>query len=660
MGGLRAASLSPTPPGAGPDPAQPAPAPPRVAMACVVASEVATVLAVMRRNVRWAGVHYDGGGGAEERLDHPLIAGLKSLRRRAAGWGRSGSWRDDVDPLLYLRPFLDVVRSDETGAPITGAALSSLHKLLSMDLVGPAAPNVAGAMGAVVDAVAGCRFEVTDPASEEAVLARVLQVLLACVRGRAAPALSNRHVCAIVSTCFRVVQQAGTKGELLQRVSRQTMQEVIRCVFAGLPDLDATVVADEQIASCKGQGLGAGELENGRSDYVCLNSSGDEVGNESGVAQDKAMMELFGVPCMVEILQFLCSLLNVAEDIEVNPRMNPIDFDEDVPLFALGLINSAIELSASSIHRHPKLLAFVQDELFRNLMHFGLSMSPLILSTVCSIVFTLFYHLRHELKLQIEAFFSCVILRLAQSRYGASYQQQEVALEALVDFCRQKEFMAEMYANMDCDLQCSNIFEELANLLSKSAFPVNSPLSALNVLASDGLIAVIQAMAERTDNAPRYHDQTVPELSEYFPFWQLKCESGKDPDQWVKFVNQQKGIKRKLMVGVEHFNKDKKKGFEFLQGAHLLPEKLDPQNVALFFRYTPGLDKNLLGDYLGNHDEFSIQVLHEFAKTFDFKEMNLDAALRLFLETFRLPGESQKIQRILEAFSELHWCYHIL
>ena len=71
-----------------------------------------------------------------------------------------------------------------------------------------------------------------------------------------------------------------------------------------------------------------------------------------------------------------------------------------------------------------------------------------------------------------------------------------------------------MYANMDCDLQCSNIFEELANLLSKSAFPVNSPLSALNVLASDGLVAVIQAMAERTNSGPRHHDQTVLEIQQ--------------------------------------------------------------------------------------------------------------------------------------------------
>jgi brefeldin A-resistance guanine nucleotide exchange factor 1 len=35
--------------------------------------------------------------------------------------------------------------------------------------------------------------------------------------------------------------------------------------------------------------------------------------------------------------------------------------------------------------------------------------------------------------------------------------------------------------------------------------------------------------------------------------------------------------------------------------------------------------------------------------------MNLDTALRLFLETFRLPGEAQKIQRVLEAFSERYY-----
>ena len=378
-------------------------------------------------------------------------------------------------------------------------------------------------------------------------------------------------------------------------------------------------------------------------------------GKEANLDELELMNEPYGIPCMVEIFHFLCSLLNVVEHMGMSAQSNTIAFDEDVPLFALTLINSAIELGGSSFHRHPRLLSLIQDELFRNLMQFGLSMSPLVLSMVCSIVLNLYHHLRTELKLQLEAFFSCVILRLAQSKYGASYQQQEVAMEALVDFCRQKTFMMEMYANFDCDITCSNVFEDIANLLSKSAFPVNSPLSSMHILALDGLIALMQGMAERIGNGSLSSEHSHVNLEEYTPFWLEKCENFSDPNNWVPFVCRRKYFKKRLMIGADHFNRDIKKGLEFLQGTHLLPDKLDAQSVACIFRYTTGLDKNLIGDFLGNHDEFCVQVLHEFARTFDFKDMTLDTALRLFLETFRLPGESQKIQRVLEAFSERYY-----
>lgn len=219
--------------------------PVRISMACVVSAEVATVLAVMRRNVRWGGpigVRYGSDGHGDDHSDHPLIESLKVVRSLAFTWNPHDFF--SVDPTIYLRPFLDLIRSDETGAPITGAALNSLYKFFALDVFDVSTTNITGALDAVVDAVTGCRFEVTDPASEEAVLMKILQVLLGCVRSRAAPTLTNRHVCAIVNTCFRVVQQAGTKGELLQRVSRQTMQEVVRCVFSRLPDLSPEEVID--------------------------------------------------------------------------------------------------------------------------------------------------------------------------------------------------------------------------------------------------------------------------------------------------------------------------------------------------------------------------------------------------------------------------------
>ncbi|PKI75498.1 hypothetical protein CRG98_004168 [Punica granatum] len=650
----------------------------KATLACMINSEVAAVLAVMRRNVRWGGRYMSG----DDQLEHSLIQSLKALRKQIFSW--QNQW-ETVNPTLYLQPFLDVIRSDETGAPITGVALSSVYRILTLDVIDQNNANVEEAMHSVVDAVNSCRFEVTDPASEEVVLMKILQVLLACMKSKASVMLSNQHVCNIVNTCFRIVHQAGSKGELLQRIARHTMHELVRCIFSHLPEVDNTEralvnggnkVKQEVTGPDNEYAFNSRQLENGNSgsEYDGQLSSGSFASNASGVPMagmmdDSAigagkdavpldlhlMNEPYGVPCMVEIFHFFCTLLNALEHIGVGPRSNTIAFDEDVPLFALGLINSAIELGGPSIRSHPRLLGLIQDELFRNLMQFGLSASPLILSMVCSIVLNLYQHLRTELKLQLEAFFSCVILRLAQSKYGASYQQQEVAMEALVDFCRQKTFMVEMYANLDCDITCSNVFEDLANLLSKSAFPVNCPLSSMHILALDGLIAVIQGMAERIGNGSGSSEQAPVKLDEYTPFWMVKCDNYGDPNHWVPFVRRRKYIKRRLMIGADHFNRDPKKGLEFLQGTHLLPDKLDPQSVACFFRYTAGLDKNLVGDFLGNHDEFCVQVLHEFAGTFDFQDMNLDTALRLFLETFRLPGESQKIQRVLEAFSERYY-----
>lgn len=624
-------------------------------MACMINSEVSAVLAVMRRNVRWSGRY---AASDDEYLDHSLIQSLKELRRQLFAWDPN-RW-SYIDPILYLRPFLDVIRSDETGAPITGVALSSVHKILTFEVFDARTANIEDAMHAIVDAVTSCRFEVTDPASEEAVLMKILQLLLACMRCRASRVLSNQHVCTIVNTCFRVVHQARTKGELLQRFSRHTMHELVRCIFLHLPRVSkssSNLSPNAEITGFdKDESFGLKQIGDDSEKYEPITASVDSkmVGLETPNGP-KIVMEPYGIPCMVEIFHFLCSLLNIADQIGISPRTNQMALDEDVPLFALGMINSAIELGGSSMSKHPKLLALIQDELFWNLMQYGLSISPLILSTVCSIVLNLYNHLRVELKLQIEAFFSCVLLRLAQGKCGASYHQQEVALEAIVDFCRQKDFIAEMYTNLDCDITCSNVFEEITNLLSRCAFPVNGPLSMMHILALEGLISVIQGMSNRISNSPPRFQQTLVELDEYTPFWCTKCENYSDPDHWVKFVRRRKYIKRKLMSGVEHFNRDPKKGFEFLQGAYLLPEKLDAKSVACFFRYTAGLDKNLVGDFLGNHDEFSIQVLHEFVGTFNFQDINLDTALRIFLETFRLPGESQKIQRVLEAFSERYY-----
>lgn len=234
----------------------------RGAFACMINSEIGAVLAVMRRNVRW-GVRYVAD---DDQLEHSLIHSLKELRKQIFSWQHQ--WQN-VDPVVYLQPFLDVIQSDETGAPITGVALSSIYKILTLDVLDLDTINVGDAMHLIVDAVTSCRFEVTDPASEEVVLMKILQVLLACMKSKAATRLSNKHVCMIANTCFRIVHQASSKGELLQRTARHTMHELVRCIFSHLPEVSSTEHEMADISS-----LSASEMVilNFNIEYISCNS----------------------------------------------------------------------------------------------------------------------------------------------------------------------------------------------------------------------------------------------------------------------------------------------------------------------------------------------------------------------------------------------------
>ncbi|EDS30359.1 cytohesin 1, 2, 3, 4 [Culex quinquefasciatus] len=57
-------------------------------------------------------------------------------------------------------------------------------------------------------------------------------------------------------------------------------------------------------------------------------------------------------------------------------------------------------------------------------------------------------------------------------------------------------------------------------------------------------------------------------------------------------------------------------------------------------------------DYLGEKNDFNEQVLKAFVDLHDFSNLILVQALRQFLWSFRLPGEAQKIDRMMECFAQ--------
>uniref|UniRef100_A0A8C4YYA4 Cytohesin 1a n=1 Tax=Gadus morhua TaxID=8049 RepID=A0A8C4YYA4_GADMO len=106
---------------------------------------------------------------------------------------------------------------------------------------------------------------------------------------------------------------------------------------------------------------------------------------------------------------------------------------------------------------------------------------------------------------------------------------------------------------------------------------------------------------------------------------------------------------KQVAMGRKKFNMDPKKGIQFLKENDLLKNTSD--DIAQFLYKGEGLNKTAIGDYLGERDDLNLQVLHDFVELHEFTDLNLVQALRQFLWSFRLPGEAQKIDRMMEAFA---------
>uniref|UniRef100_A0A1B0FYA9 Cytohesin-1 n=1 Tax=Phlebotomus papatasi TaxID=29031 RepID=A0A1B0FYA9_PHLPP len=123
-----------------------------------------------------------------------------------------------------------------------------------------------------------------------------------------------------------------------------------------------------------------------------------------------------------------------------------------------------------------------------------------------------------------------------------------------------------------------------------------------------------------------------------------------DSQEDCKYSNKDK----QMSIGRKKFNMDPKKGIEYLRENHLI--RMDPQDVAYLLYKGEGLNKTAIGDYLGEKNDFNEQVLKAFVELHDFTNLILVQALRQFLWSFRLPGEAQKIDRMMECFAQ-RYCH---
>ncbi|XP_051531171.1 IQ motif and SEC7 domain-containing protein 1-like isoform X6 [Myxocyprinus asiaticus] len=109
--------------------------------------------------------------------------------------------------------------------------------------------------------------------------------------------------------------------------------------------------------------------------------------------------------------------------------------------------------------------------------------------------------------------------------------------------------------------------------------------------------------------------------------------------------------KRHYRIGLNLFNKKPEKGTQYLIERGFVPDT--PVGVAHFLLQRKGLSRQMIGEFLGNRQkQFNRDVLDCVVDEMDFSGMELDEALRKFQAHIRVQGEAQKVERLIEAYSQ--------
>lgn len=119
-----------------------------------------------------------------------------------------------------------------------------------------------------------------------------------------------------------------------------------------------------------------------------------------------------------------------------------------------------------------------------------------------------------------------------------------------------------------------------------------------------------------------------------------------DPEQ----LEREKARKTAKSNAIKAFNHKPKNGIKLLIRDGFIPSD-KPADIARFLHQEERLDKAQIGEYLGEGDERNIEIMHAFVDYLDFTKMRFVDALRQFLQSFRLPGEAQKIDRFMLKFA---------
>ncbi|KAG8391685.1 hypothetical protein BUALT_Bualt01G0213000 [Buddleja alternifolia] len=347
-------------------------------------------------------------------------------------------------------------------------------------------------------------------------------------------------------------------------------------------------------------------------------------------------------------------------------------------IVALELLKILLENAGAIFRTSERFLDAIKQYLCLSLLKNSASTLMIIFQLSCSIFISLVSRFRAGLKAEIGVFFPMIVLRVLENVAQPNFQQKMTVLRFLEKLCVDSQVLIDIFLNYDCDVNASNIFERMVNGLLKTAQGVPPGVAStlqppqdvtMKLEAMKCLIAILKCMGDWMNKQLRIPDS---HSAKKFEALENSSDPGSPPvvngnaDEPTEssdtqseassevsdasVIEQRRAYKLELQEGISLFNRKPKKGIEFLINANKVGDS--PEEIAAFLKNSSGLNKTLIGDYLGEREDLSLKVMHAYVDSFDFQDMEFDEAIRVFLQGFRLPGEAQKIDRIMEKFAE--------
>eukprot|EP00929_Paragymnodinium_shiwhaense_P023699 TRINITY_DN14780_c0_g1_i1.p1 TRINITY_DN14780_c0_g1~~TRINITY_DN14780_c0_g1_i1.p1 ORF type:complete len:1790 (+),score=604.91 TRINITY_DN14780_c0_g1_i1:213-5582(+) len=339
---------------------------------------------------------------------------------------------------------------------------------------------------------------------------------------------------------------------------------------------------------------------------------------------------------------------------------------------ALELILNMLQNCGPVFRSSEPFIAVLKNSLCLSLIKNSVSSIPKIFGLSLQIFVTLMPNFKNHLRTEIGVFIEQIFLRILESG-NSTYQHKHRVLSVFSKLCTDASTALEIFLNFDCDVDEKNIFAHMIDCLSKIAQGKYTSTEHANIIQPHqeqelkmlALQALVTLMGSIVDWSRRMTVESTQKELEDRREPTREGESDEDdskseatePVSEAKqscSVMEQKQRKGELQASIHAFNMKPKRGIELLKRGGFITD--DPANIAEFLLNTElGFDKTAIGDYIGEDKPLNKSVFHAMVDIADFKGTPIDHSLRSFLSTFRLPGEAQKIDRIMEKFAD-KWC----